>query len=99
MLKGVSGTENAVESASQRTLPRMRSMREAIAELHEADPGCKFTLYALRVAAKSGKVSCVRCGRKILVNMDALYTYLEGEKAEPPDEGLRSAFVRRAGAR
>lgn len=74
-------------------------MREAIAELHEADPGCKFTLYALRVAAKSGKVSCVRCGRKILVNMDALYTYLEGEKAEPPDEGLRSAFVRRAGAR
>ena len=66
---------------------RMRSMQEAIVELREADPDCRFTLYALRVAVRSGKVACVRCGRKTLVSMDSLYAYLEGEKAPLTERG------------
>ncbi len=70
----------------------MRCLKEAIAELHAADPDCRFTLYALRVAVRSGKVACVRCGRKTLVSMDSLYAYLAGDKSA--DSPYRFSFER-----
>lgn len=60
-------------------LPKMRGLSEAIDELHEADPASCFTLHALRKMINSGELPCVRCGRRILVNMDKLYDYLYGE--------------------
>ncbi len=59
-------------------IPRMRGLSEAINELREADPSSGFTLHALRQAVRSGDVPCVRCGRKILINMDTLFAYLYG---------------------
>ena len=60
----------------------MRCLKEAIAELHAADPDCRFTLYALRVAVRSGKV----------VSMDSLYAYLAGDKSA--DSPYRFSFER-----
>ncbi len=67
-------------------LPKMRGLAEAIKELHDSDPESCFTLHALRKLVNEGELPCVRCGRRILINMDSLYEYLRGEQ-----EQVRSA--------
>jgi len=63
-------------SGERSNIPKMRGLAEAIDELHKADPGSGFTLHALRKAVNGGEIPCVRCGRKILVNMDKVFEYL-----------------------
>lgn len=54
-------------------LPRMRSIRQAAAEAGIAE-------YFLRQLVKQNKVRYVRAGKKYLVNLDSLISYLcEGE--------------------
>lgn len=64
-------------------LPKMRGLSEAIKELHEADPDSSFTLHALRRIVNSGELPCIRCGRRILINMDNLYDYLNSDIEQP----------------
>lgn len=56
-------------------MPRMRTIRQTAAEtgLHE---------YFLRQLVKQEKIIFVKAGRKVLINLDRLYEYLErGEQA------------------
>ena len=65
------------------TLPRMRGLKQAIAELRLADPNTAFTEKALRRLILNGDLPSVRCGVKYLVNMDVLENYLyKGSQAE-----------------
>ena len=60
------------------TYPKVRGLSEAIKELYATDPDSGFTLHALRQAVNRGDIPCIRCGRRILVNMDSVWEYLNG---------------------
>lgn len=63
------------------TPPRMRGIKQAIAELHSIDADSAFTETALRRLITTGKIPYVKAGSKYLVNLDTLCTYLaEGER-------------------
>lgn len=57
--------------AIERPVPKMRTIKETAAEtgLHE---------HFLRQLVKQDKIYFVKAGRKILINVDRLYDYLEG---------------------
>ena len=59
-------------------LARLRTLDEAFAEIKKADPNTCISKYHLRRIFLSGAVPTVTCGRKRLVNFDALLDYLSG---------------------
>ena len=70
-------------------LPRMRTIKEAVAEFRSADPATAITEAYLRRLVISGQVPHVKAGNKYLLNMDVLSQYLEGhenEKSTPPQQ-------------
>lgn len=80
------GNDNAYIGGLMGNVPKMRGLAEAINELLNYDPTSGFTLHALRKAVKEGKIPCVHCGRKILVNMDNLFAYLYGGESARDDK-------------
>lgn len=58
-------------------IPRMRTISAAIKEIKEIDPNTCFTEHALRTAVVTKKIPSVRAGKKYLVDMDNVSTYLE----------------------
>lgn len=60
---------------NERTIPRMRTIREAALEQ-------SIPVHALRVLVREDKVVHVKCGNKALVNLDKLIEYLNGERGE-----------------
>ena len=62
-------------------MPRMRLIKDAFEQLKKEDPETDITIYALRTIVKSGVVTTVRLGRKLLINYDSLLDYLSfGDK-------------------
>lgn len=61
---------------------RTRTIREAAAYFQKADPQTCLTETAIRTLLRTGAVPSARVGRKYLVTIEALETYLEGS-AEP----------------
>ena len=60
---------------TNRTLPRMRTIKAAAKELN-------FPEHALRVLVKQNKVVYVMAGSKALVNLDKLIDFLNGEREQ-----------------
>lgn len=58
--------------------PRMRTIKQAIAELKEKDSNTAFTESALRRAVSSGDIPHIKAGNKVLVNLDTVESYLNG---------------------
>lgn len=80
-------------------VPRMRTIKQAIAELKEADSSTAFTESALRRAITSGDIPHIRAGNKILVNLDTVESYLSGELISADklqSDKLRSECIIRA---
>lgn len=75
------------------TLPRMRTISEAIAELRRDDPQTAITPHFLRQAIATGQLPSVRAGRKILVNLDSLSSFL----SQPTPEHETVTGIRRIG--
>lgn len=65
-----------------KTLPRMRTVPEAAAEIKAADPNTAITEYHIRQLALSGVLPRVKAGRKLLINLDALIEYLTDPTAK-----------------
>lgn len=63
----------------QHSKPRMRLIKEAAAEIKAKDPETALTEYALRRMVKSGQVPSISAGNRILVNIDVLERFLQGE--------------------
>ena len=51
---------------------RMRTVQEALAEIHAADAGSAVTANCIRTLCKKGQIRCIHTGRKILVDLDDL---------------------------
>ncbi len=68
---------NAIKS-----LPRMRTVSEAAAEIKAADPNTAITEYHIRQLALQGVLPKVKAGRKLLINLDTLIEYLENPTAD-----------------
>lgn len=68
-------------------IPRMRTIKEAVAELKELDSGTAIHEYFVRSLVNENKIPFVRAGRKILINLDGLLEYLnqpEPKEGKPP---------------
>ncbi len=56
--------------------PRMRGIKQAIAELKTADANTALTERALRRLILTSEIPSVKIGTKYLINMDVLENYL-----------------------
>lgn len=65
------------------TVPRMRTLPEAMEELKAADPNTAYTLRALRAAVNKGEIPIVAVGNKRLINLDALFEMLSSPSYQP----------------
>ncbi len=65
------------------SLPRMRTVPEAMAEIKRADPNTALTLRALRRMVKNGEIPVIMNNTRRLINLDVLYERLNGECCEP----------------
>ncbi len=76
-------------------LPRMRLIKECVAELKAVDPGTAVTEYYIRGLVKTGKIPVVMAGKKALINLDGLLSYL----ANPVPVMEPSGTIRRVSER
>ena len=60
-----------------------RTIREAAAWFKSQDPHTCLTETAIRTLLRSGRVPCVRVGKKYLVTIEALEAYLSGVDTTP----------------
>lgn len=60
-----------------------RTIREAAAWFKGQDPQTCLTETAIRTLVRSGRVPCVRVGKKYLVTIEALENYLSGQTEAP----------------
>lgn len=63
-------------------LPRMRTVKEAMDTIKEADPHTALSEHAIRRLIKSGHIPVVTSGRRFLINLDTLLAYLENPEEE-----------------
>lgn len=62
-----------------------RTIEAAYAYLREMDPATSLTKYTLRMLCKSGNITVLPIGNKVLILMSSLLSYLkldEGDKNE-----------------
>ena len=67
-------------------MPRMRSIPEAARYLKSLDPDTCMTVFRLRQMVNGGEIKSVKAGKKFLINLDELESYLASPKphtAEP----------------
>lgn len=74
-------------------LARMRTLDEAYAEIKRMDENTSLSKYFIRRLALSGEIPVVMCGRKRLINLDALIDYLSSADnaaaVSPISDGIR----------
>ena len=63
-------------------MPRLRTLTETYAYIKEMDADTAVTPNALRRMVVSGKIPCVRAGKKYLIDLDILFEYLRGTRPE-----------------
>lgn len=71
-------------------MARMRFPQQALELIRQEDPDTAVTLNFIRYLAYTGKIPCVKVGRRHLINVDALIEYLENpdKHKEVPQIGL-----------
>ena len=57
-------------------LPRIRTLKEAHAEIKASDPCTAVSFNYLRRLVLSGAIPCIKAGNKFLINMQRLEEYL-----------------------
>lgn len=67
---------------SQVKIPRMRTVKEAAAEIKQLDAHSALTEWRIRELALSGVLPRVQAGKKLLINLDTLFEYLQDPTAE-----------------
>ena len=61
------------------TIPKIRTIAEAIEEIKRLDPETAITARFIKEGIADGKIPIIRVGNKVLVNMSSIFTFLEGE--------------------
>ena len=67
---------------NKQPIPRMRTVKEAAAEIKQLDAHTAMTEWRIRELALSGVLPRVQAGKKLLINLDTLFEYLENPTAE-----------------
>lgn len=67
------------ENTARKT--RIRTVRDAIALLKQADGQTAVTYHFIRKLCDNGTVKSIRAGKKILINYDELLSYLNIDEA------------------
>ena len=67
---------------NNRKIPRMRTVKEAAAEIKQLDANTALSEWRIRELALSGVLPRVQAGKKLLINLDTLFGYLENPTAE-----------------
>ena len=62
-------------------MPRMRTITEAYKEIKDKDERTAMTPHFLRQLVLQGRLPAVKAGRKYLINMDQLDSYLTAGNA------------------
>lgn len=78
------------------TQPRMRTLDECYKELKAVDPNTSVSKYFVRQLALSGKIPCIKAGRKRLINFDKLLVFLSGDNQEQkaqPSSGIKPVII------
>lgn len=60
------------------SIPRMRTITEALAEIRMADAGSAVTANCIRTLCKNGQVRCIYTGSKTLLDLDDLFAVING---------------------
>ena len=75
-------------------MDRIRSILDACQLLKADDPETPVTVGMLRRLIAEGKVPCIRNGRKIFLNYDALLDYLSGSRGGTEHEETDAGGIR-----
>lgn len=71
---------------ARRTIPRMRTIAKAVAELKKLDPGTSVTEHCIRQLVQLDEIPVVWAGSKALVNLDDLLAlFLAGTNRMEPE--------------
>ncbi len=77
-------------------VPRMRTAEKVLEIIKAEDPGTEVTLYYIRRVIKAGALPVVACGRKKLVDADAVMALLaSGYELPSEQEDLPAGRIRR----
>lgn len=76
-------------------LPRMRTVKEAMGTIKEADPHTALSEHAIRRLIKTGHIPVVTSGRRFLINLDTLLDYLENPEESHPLQNETAGTIRR----
>ena len=60
------------------SIPRMRTITEALAEIKMADAGSAVTANCIRTLCKNGQVRCIYTGSKTILDLDDLFVVING---------------------
>ena len=60
------------------SIPRMRTITEALAEIKMANAGSAITANCIRTLCKNGQVRCIYTGSKTLLDLDDLFAVING---------------------
>lgn len=60
-------------------MPRIRTIKSALAEIKGMDSKTALTEYRIRQLVINGEVPSMKCGNKYLVDVDILMKVLEGD--------------------
>ncbi len=85
--------------APVRTVPRMRTISKAVAEIKALDPGSEVSEYWLRGAVRDGSLPTVWAGTKALVNLDEVLTLLRTGTPKAVSEPETVGGIRRIGVK
>lgn len=75
--------EYSFDQKVRQSMLHTRTIREAAAWFKSQDPQTCLTETAIRTLLRSGRVPCVRVGKKYLVTIEALEAYLSGGATAP----------------
>ncbi|MBR6408432.1 MAG: DNA-binding protein [Clostridia bacterium] len=70
------------DNVKEYRIPRMRTVKEAAAEIKKLDANTAVTEWHIRQLAVQGVLPRVQAGKKLLINFDSLLEYLENPTAE-----------------
>lgn len=65
---------------------KLRTVDAAYKEILEEDPNTAITKNFIRTGVITGRIPCVRAGKKYLFRVEDLYQYIESEIARAADE-------------
>lgn len=76
-------------------LARMRTLDECFAEVKAMDEHTAISKYFIRQLAISGKIPTIMCGRKRLINLDALIEYISSCNSAANNNVIEYGNIRR----